>query len=81
MNPRRLKTAVLVSAIATSGLTLIAWTQTWFIATIVPDGVSAAVVPIGGEIAAGGLAALGLAGLALVGIAHHVVHGPGRIAA
>ncbi len=67
MDARRLKASVLISAIVTSGLTLIAWTQTWFVATIAANDVSATSVPVGGDVAAGALAALGLAGLALVG--------------
>lgn len=67
MTARRLKGVILVSCIVVSGLTLIAWTQTWFVVSLVPDELGGASVAIAGDIAAGGLAALGLAGLALVG--------------
>jgi hypothetical protein len=58
---------LLVAGIAASGLTLIAWTQTWFVVTLVPDELGGDDIAIAGDVAGGGLAALGLAGLALVG--------------
>lgn len=46
---------------------IVAWTQQWFVVTLVADELGGARVDIGGDVAAGGLAALGLAGIALVG--------------
>ncbi len=50
-----------------SGLTIIAWSGTWFTLALDVNDSAAAFVMVSGETAAGGLAALGLAGLALVG--------------
>lgn len=67
MNPRRLKAVSLIAGVASSGLTLVAWTQNWLVVTLASGQIDGAAVQIGGDVAAGGLAALGLAGLALVG--------------
>ena len=67
MSERRLKSIVLIAAIVTSGLTIIAWTQTWFTLELGGAESGSRAIGVGGETAAGGLSALGLAGLALVG--------------
>lgn len=67
MQPRRVKSTVLLAGIVVNGLTLIAWTQGWFVITLVPGLAGGEPLLAGGDVAAGGLAALGLAGLALVG--------------
>lgn len=66
MTARRLKSGTLLALVAVSGLTLLAWTQSWF--TVVLAGVDASegTVSVVGSVAAPALAALGLAGLALV---------------
>ena len=64
---RRLKTVALVAGLLLSGLTIIAWTQRWFVITLVPDELDGMTIGVDGDVAAGGLAGLGLAGLALFG--------------
>lgn len=66
MSPRRAKTLVLLTGLALAGLTLIAWTQTWFVFTLAEKADSTHPVTVEGTTAAPALAALGLAGLALV---------------
>jgi hypothetical protein len=63
MTPQRLRLSLLLSSAALSALTLLAWTQQWFVVVLV-DGQR---LPVDGQIAAAGLSALALAGLALVG--------------
>ena len=63
MNPRRLKLSAIVSAIALSGLVLLAWTQPWFTLRLQ----TGQVLTIAGDVAAPALTALALAGLALAG--------------
>lgn len=65
--PRRLKSAVLVTALLLSALVIVSWTQQWFEVTLVPDALDALTIGVDGDVAAGGLAGLGLAGLALAG--------------
>ncbi len=64
---RRLKTVVLLVGLLLSALIIVAWTQTWFAVTLLPDEFAVSGLDVAGDIAAGGLAGLGLAGLALVG--------------
>lgn len=66
MNARRIKSIIMLVGVVLGALTLLAWTQDWFVVTLV-SATAGRSVPIGGDIAGGGLAALGLAGLALVG--------------
>jgi len=61
--PRRLKSTLLLCGVAISAVTLLSWTQQWFVITL-DDGQT---VLVGGDIAAQGLSALALAGLALIG--------------
>ncbi len=78
MGGRRLASIILSAGILVSGMTIVAWTQSWFGVTLVADEPGATDVVVGGDVAAGGLAALGLAGLALVGalsIAGPVIRG------
>lgn len=63
MTGRRLKTTILLAGLALGALTLLAWTQVWFTATLTTDQV----LDVPGDSAAAGLAALGLSTLALVG--------------
>ena len=61
MTPRRLKHASILAGIALSALTLLAWTQRWYVITL-ETGQSLAV---DGDVAAPALTALALSGLAL----------------
>ncbi|MCC6855102.1 MAG: Trp biosynthesis-associated membrane protein [Microbacteriaceae bacterium] len=61
MTPRRLKLASILAGIALSALTLLAWTQRWYVITL-ETGQSLAV---DGDVAAPALTALALSGLAL----------------
>lgn len=60
---KRLKLATIVSGIALSALTLLAWTQEWF-DVVLDSGQS---ISVTGEVAAPALTALALSGLALAG--------------
>ena len=63
MSSARLKLLSLLAGAAFAGLTLLAWTQTWF-EVVLTDGNSLSVT---GEVAAPALTALALTGLVLVG--------------
>jgi len=63
MSAARLKLLSLLAGAAFAGLTLLAWTQTWF-EIVLTDGKSLSVT---GEVAAPALTALALTGLVLVG--------------
>ncbi|MUN08340.1 hypothetical protein GLX25_14580 [Agromyces luteolus] len=66
---RRVKLVAILGILIGSGLALLAWSQTWYTATLV-DGAaagSAATLDVGGQAASPALSALALAGLALAG--------------
>ncbi|CAN5169787.1 hypothetical protein BH11ACT5_BH11ACT5_00060 [soil metagenome] len=58
---RRPKLLLIAAAAVFGGLTLIAWTQQWFVLTLT----SGQALPVAGQVAAPALSALGLASLAL----------------
>ncbi|GAA1842634.1 Trp biosynthesis-associated membrane protein [Agromyces salentinus] len=68
MNGARAKSLALLAGVAGAGLTLLAWSQTWFELRLLGQaGIGTAdVIAVGGGVASPALAALGLAGLALV---------------
>lgn len=61
MNPRRLKTTLLLCGIATAAFALLAWTQPWFALTLN----DARHLDVGGASAAGAVPALALASMVL----------------
>lgn len=63
MNPRRLKLASILSGALLSALTLLSWTQVWFVVGLR----TGQELSIAGDVAAPALTALALSGLALVG--------------
>jgi uncharacterized membrane protein (TIGR02234 family) len=65
-SPRRLKLLTLLAIVVVSGLTLLAWTQTWFTVTVSEASTPHAQLTVDGSLAAPALAALSLAGFALV---------------
>jgi uncharacterized membrane protein (TIGR02234 family) len=67
MSRRRVKSIAVLAGIALAGLTLLSWTQTWFVLTLTGASAAQHPVPVDGGSAAPALAALGLAGLALIG--------------
>lgn len=67
MSPRGLKGSLLVTGIALSGLTLVSWSQTWFVVTLGSAASAQHVLEVRGDVAAPALAAFCLAGLALIG--------------
>ncbi|WP_349898041.1 Trp biosynthesis-associated membrane protein [Parafrigoribacterium soli] len=66
MSARRLKSIALIGGILTSGLTLLAWTQSWFTLDVSTTDAARARISVAGSVAAPDLSALSLAGLALV---------------
>lgn len=62
MTGRRLKLSAILAGVVLSGMTLLAWTQQWFVVSLVPGGS----VVVAGDVAAPALTALALSGLALV---------------
>lgn len=67
MTPRRLKLVLVLAGLVLAALTLLAWTQPWFVLAVrAPQGGSVDVTS-DGDVAGGALAALALASLALVG--------------
>lgn len=67
MNGRRLKTWSLLLGLVFSGVALLAWSQSWFVATLGGASATHPPIPTGGDVAAPAVAALALAGLAGVG--------------
>lgn len=67
MNGRRLKTWSLLLGLVFSGVALLAWSQSWFVATLGGTSATHPPIPAGGDVAAPAVAALALAGLAGVG--------------
>ncbi|TFC15412.1 hypothetical protein E3O19_09935 [Cryobacterium algoritolerans] len=67
MTARRLKLAVILLVLATSGLALLAWSQVWITADALQPGAAPKTLEVTGSTAAPGLTALALAGVALAG--------------
>ena len=67
MPATRLKLIVVLAGVVLSGLTLLSWSQTWFLVSLSGEASADHVIEVGGDVAAPALAALSLAGLALVG--------------
>ncbi len=63
MNPRRLKLTAILLGIVLSALTLLAWTQVWFVVRLE----TGQALSVAGDVAAPALTALALSGLALAG--------------
>jgi uncharacterized membrane protein (TIGR02234 family) len=66
MQPRRLRLVTLLAGIVLSGLTLLAWTQTWYTLSVTGSVSPHGTLVVDGGVAAPALAALSLAGLSLV---------------
>ncbi|WP_382305636.1 Trp biosynthesis-associated membrane protein [Herbiconiux sp. UC225_62] len=64
---RRVKTLAILAVLLLSGLTFLAWSQSWGSLTIVAGTTSAATLDVPGSVAAPALSALALAGIALAG--------------
>ncbi len=64
---RRVKTLAILAVLVLSGLTFLAWSQSWGSLTIVGGSTSAATLDVPGSVAAPALSALALAGIALAG--------------
>jgi len=64
---RRVKTLAILAVLVLSGLTFLAWSQSWGSLTIVAGTTSAATLDVPGSVAAPALSALALAGIALAG--------------
>ena len=63
MNPKRLKLSAIFLGIVLSALTLLAWTQVWFVVRLE----TGQTLSVAGDVAAPALTALALSGLALAG--------------
>ncbi|SDZ04372.1 Trp biosynthesis-associated membrane protein [Herbiconiux ginsengi] len=64
---RRVKSLAILAVLVLSGLTFLAWSQSWGSLTIVAGTTSAATLDVPGSVAAPALSALALAGIALAG--------------
>ncbi|MGA1837077.1 Trp biosynthesis-associated membrane protein [Herbiconiux sp. 11R-BC] len=64
---RRLKLLVILAVLALSGLTFLAWSQSWGSLSIAGGTTTAATLDVPGSVAAPALSALALAGIALAG--------------
>jgi hypothetical protein len=64
---RRIKSFTILAVLVLSGLTFLAWSQSWGTLTIVAGSTSAATLDVPGSVAAPALSALALAGIALAG--------------
>ncbi|MFC6355465.1 Trp biosynthesis-associated membrane protein [Luethyella okanaganae] len=67
MSPKRLKYGTMLLVVLASGLTLLAWTQTWFTVNLAEANDATLALDIPGAVAAPALTAFALSGLALAG--------------